>query len=114
MLHRFNPNSCLPSRKTANNTFIDGHNTDRAEVDVLQLHGTTPLQLMLEIMLIQGSQNAALEHSNGSYGECIAEGYGELKAADAVKYGQVRSHTMTINPIHVFMMMWALHPDCLA
>ncbi|XP_031123522.1 pathogenesis-related protein 1A-like [Ipomoea triloba] len=65
--------------------FLAGHNAARASVGVPPLRWNATVAAYAEAYAAQRSADCALEHSEGPYGENIAEGYGELSAVDSVK-----------------------------
>jgi pathogenesis-related protein 1 len=65
--------------------FVNGHNAVRAKVGVPPLKWNNTLAAYARKYANTRIAKCELEHSNGPYGECIAEGFEELKAADAVK-----------------------------
>jgi pathogenesis-related protein 1 len=65
--------------------FLDGHNKARAEVGVPPLKWNNTVAAYARKYANTRIADCNLEHSDGPYGECIAEGYGNLRAADAVR-----------------------------
>ncbi|CAH9071543.1 unnamed protein product [Cuscuta epithymum] len=79
------PKSAIGSQKSAViNQFVDGHNRARASVGVPPVSWNESVAAYAEAYAAQRAGDCEMEHSEGPYGENIAEGYGELKASDAV------------------------------
>ncbi|KAE8008206.1 hypothetical protein FH972_004743 [Carpinus fangiana] len=65
--------------------FLDGHNAERAAVGVAPLTWNNSLAAYARNYANTRIEKCEMEHSNGPYGECIAEGYGNFKASDVVR-----------------------------
>ncbi|XP_042982023.1 basic form of pathogenesis-related protein 1-like [Carya illinoinensis] len=64
--------------------FLDGQNAARAEVGVAPLTWNHTLQVYAK-NYANKRRDCNLEHSNGPYGENIAQGWGTFSAVEAVK-----------------------------
>lgn len=66
--------------------FLEVHNQARAEVGVGPLSWNHTLEAYAQNYANERIQDCNMEHSGGPFGENLAEGYGEMTGADAVKF----------------------------
>ncbi|XP_028777925.1 pathogenesis-related leaf protein 6-like [Neltuma alba] len=66
--------------------FLEVHNEARAHVGVGPLYWNHTLASYAQNYANERSHDCNLEHSGGPFGENIAEGYGDMKGSDAVKF----------------------------
>ena len=66
--------------------FLEVHNQARAEVGVSPLSWNHTLEAYAQHYADERIPDCDLEHSMGPFGENLAEGYGEMKGSDAVKF----------------------------
>ncbi|XP_022148797.1 basic form of pathogenesis-related protein 1-like [Momordica charantia] len=66
--------------------FVDTHNAVRAEVGVWPVSWDATLAAYAQNYANSKSETCEMVHSNGPYGENLAEGYGEMTAVEAVKF----------------------------
>lgn len=102
--------------------FLDVHNQARAEVGVGPLSWNHNLEAYAQNYADLRSHDCNLEHSNGPYGENIAEGYGEMKDADAAKlwfaekpnYDPHSNSCVNDECLHYTQMVWrdSVHLGC--
>jgi pathogenesis-related protein 1 len=73
--------------KNGHRHFLDGHNKARAEVGVPPLVWNNTLAAYARNYANKRIPDCKMVESDpdGPYGECLAEGYGDFKAADVVK-----------------------------
>ncbi|XP_058751660.1 basic form of pathogenesis-related protein 1-like [Vicia villosa] len=77
---------CCINISLAHQEFLDVHNQARKEVGVRPLTWNTTLEAYAQNYANSRIDDCAMEHSMGPYGENLAEGHGEMKDADAVKF----------------------------
>ncbi|KAI9112396.1 hypothetical protein K1719_016593 [Acacia pycnantha] len=77
--------SCICLARTTPQDFLKFHNEARAEVGVGPLSWNNTLASYAKKYANMRSQDCKLEHSDGPFGENIAEGYKDMKGSDAVK-----------------------------
>ncbi|KAL7218833.1 hypothetical protein ACSBR2_011996 [Camellia fascicularis] len=65
--------------------FLAAHNAVRAQIGIKPLAWNNTVAAYTENYAKLRSSDCNLQHSNGPYGENIAEGSGEFTAVDAVK-----------------------------
>lgn len=66
--------------------FLEVHNQAREEVGVEPLSWNHTLEAYAQNYANERIHDCDLEHSMGPFGENLAEGYGEMKGSDAVKF----------------------------
>lgn len=66
--------------------FVDTHNDVRAAVGVGPVSWDDNLAVYAQNYAYSKIETCEMEHSNGPYGENLAEGYGEMTAVEAVKF----------------------------
>ncbi|OIV91603.1 hypothetical protein TanjilG_09015 [Lupinus angustifolius] len=66
--------------------FLEVHNQARKEVGVGPLSWNKTLEAYAQNYANGRVKDCQMEHSNGPYGENLAEGYGDMKGSDAVKF----------------------------
>lgn len=99
-----------PLLSLAQNTpqdFLDVHNQARAEVGVGPLSWNHTLQAYAQRYANERIPDCNLEHSMGPFGENLAEGYGEMKGSDAVKFW------LTEKPYYDHYSNACVHDECL-
>ncbi|KAL6211908.1 hypothetical protein ACLB2K_017131 [Fragaria x ananassa] len=69
-----------------NQGFIDEHNIARAEVGVGPITWNDTIASYAQSYADSKIETCEMEHSGGPYGENLAEGYGEMTGAQAVKF----------------------------
>ncbi|XP_062019516.1 pathogenesis-related leaf protein 6-like [Rosa rugosa] len=69
-----------------NQGFIDEHNKARAEVGVGPITWNNTVAMYAQKYADSKIETCEMEHSGGPYGENLAEGYGEMTGAQAVKF----------------------------
>ncbi|KAK2987448.1 hypothetical protein RJ640_018585 [Escallonia rubra] len=102
--------------------FLYPHNKARAQVGVQPLTWNYTIAAYAQHYAIQRFADCNLEHSGGPYGENLAEGYGELKAADAVSMwvGEKQNYDYHSNScvgdecLHYTQVVWrdSVHLGC--
>ncbi|WVZ10648.1 hypothetical protein V8G54_015178 [Vigna mungo] len=100
---------CATRLTLAQNTpqdYLEVHNQARAEVGVGPLSWNHTLQAYAQRYANERIPDCNLEHSMGPYGENLAEGYGEMKGSDAVKFW------LTEKPDYDYGSNRCVHDEC--
>ncbi|RDY03783.1 hypothetical protein CR513_12589, partial [Mucuna pruriens] len=66
--------------------FLDVHNEARAEIGIPPLSWNKTIAKYAQDYANSRIKDCEMEHSMGPYGENLAEGFGEFKGSDAVKF----------------------------
>ncbi|CAK9145004.1 unnamed protein product [Ilex paraguariensis] len=112
----------LSQAQNSQKDFLDAHNKARAQVGVRPLVWNDTVSAYAQNYANKRIGDCNLEHSEGPYGENIAEGYGDLKAADAVSMwvGEKSCYDYSSNScvggecLHYTQVVWAdsVHLGC--
>ncbi|KAL6219147.1 hypothetical protein ACLB2K_012353 [Fragaria x ananassa] len=76
----------VPASLNPNQDFLDEHNKARAEVGVGPMKWNDTLAAYAQDYANKKIENCEMVHSEGPYGECLAEGYGDMTGAEATKF----------------------------
>ncbi|KAK7302638.1 hypothetical protein RJT34_13531 [Clitoria ternatea] len=87
--------------------FLEVHNEARAEVGVGPLSWNHTLEGYAQRYANERIPDCNLQHSMGPFGENIAEGYGDMKGSDAVKFW------LTEKPYYDYHSNSCVHDECL-
>ncbi|RDY12813.1 hypothetical protein CR513_02342, partial [Mucuna pruriens] len=87
--------------------FLEVHNVARAAVGVGPLSWNHSLEAYAQSYANHRIPDCNLEHSMGPFGENLAEGYGEMKGSDAVKFW------LTEKPYYDYHSNACVHDECL-
>ncbi|KAK7331804.1 hypothetical protein VNO80_28545 [Phaseolus coccineus] len=86
--------------------YVEVHNQARAEVGVGPISWNHTLEAYAQRYANERIPDCNLEHSMGPYGENLAEGYGEMKGSDAVKFW------LTEKPYYDYRSNKCVHDEC--
>ncbi|KAL2342008.1 hypothetical protein Fmac_009948 [Flemingia macrophylla] len=99
--------SLLSESQSRPEDFLEVHNEARAEVGVGPLSWNETLESYAQRYANSRIPDCDLEHSMGPFGENLAEGYGEMKGSDAVKFW------LTEKPYYDYHSNACVHDECL-
>ncbi|KAL5560867.1 hypothetical protein UlMin_030614 [Ulmus minor] len=76
----------LAAKGKSSKEFLDSHNAVRAEVGVGPMRWNKTLSGYARKYALSRIGSCEMEHSGGPYGENLSEGFGYVRASDAVKF----------------------------